>query len=545
MQARGEPFMPLLENELARRENGRIHLRPQPLRVRWSLSGLVTADGHDVRCQFSCSVRGLPDDLERRMLGEVLLHDRPAAAERDVAEHFLPALRSAATKVAEATKGAELLDEAGRAKLIDALKAAAQPVAFACGVEVLPPFSVDVESPSLQEQRLRAMQRSVAEQQAAGQLEHFQRAAELLKQFQSLRQGAPDLSAGHVLQQVSPTDRGAMLQTLLLAASKEAGGRVLLAVAGPYLVRIDVPEDSSSPKTQLTPLPPTLGPLRSVQGADMDGRRMVLVGARSGFLLVGRDSPDEPTAYADPGIDSQLGFSGVVYLPESDQFCGCHGDGGIVFWQRGKPDAPVRVVRTRELTGGTGAPPPPLPSSGSAAVRAASPRNVQAIDGRSVLFSLGASLMVLSPDGSPTPLAPQSHAEIAAILPGGPRLYAVHEDGTVCVIDRATQQITCTEHRGVRVNAAGTLPWIGGERLLLAGEEGPIYCAGFDDPLVTQYVSPHRGPRVVAGSHRHVAAVSADRQRLILWNSWDGRKPVTEVYLAGVARHRIADVDFV
>jgi hypothetical protein len=79
---------------------------------------------------------------------------------------------------------------------------------------------------------------------------------------------------------------------------------------------------------------------------------------------------------------------------------------------------------------------------------------------------------------------------------------------------------------------------------LLAGEDGSIDCVGGDDPLVTQYVSPHRAPRVVAGSSDLVAAVSADRQRLVLWNSWDGRKPLAELYLAGLARHRVADVAF-
>jgi hypothetical protein len=48
----------------------------------------------------------------------------------------------------------------------------------------------------------------------------------------------------------------------------------------------------------------------------------------------------------------------------------------------------------------------------------------------------------------------------------------------------------------------------------------------------------------VTGSAEVVAAVSADRQRVILWNSWDGRKPAAEVFLAGLARHRVADVAF-
>jgi hypothetical protein len=41
-----------------------------------------------------------------------------------------------------------------------------------------------------------------------------------------------------------------------------------------------------------------------------------------------------------------------------------------------------------------------------------------------------------------------------------------------------------------------------------------------------------------------VAAVSPDRQRLVLWNSWEGRQPAAELFLAALARHRIADIAF-
>src|SRR5439155_20771299 len=80
------------------------------------------------------------------------------------------------------------------------------------------------------------------------------------------------------------------------------------------------------------------------------------------------------------------------------------------------------------------------------------------------------------------------------------------------------------ERRCGAITAAGVLPWMGTSRLLLASEDGPICCVGGDDPLVTQYTSPHRGFRGVAASGATVAAISPDRQRLILWNSWDGRQ---------------------
>ena len=41
-----------------------------------------------------------------------------------------------------------------------------------------------------------------------------------------------------------------------------------------------------------------------------------------------------------------------------------------------------------------------------------------------------------------------------------------------------------------------------------------------------------------------VAAMSSDRQRIVLWNAWDGRKVAAEVYLTGQTHHRVADLAF-
>src|SRR3989442_7467717 len=92
----------------------------------------------------------------------------------------------------------------GQTEIVDSLRNAGTKVAFSCGLELLPPFDLDVQSPSLERQRIESMQRTLAEQRTTGQLEHFQRATELLKQFESIRQAAPQLSPGEVLRQLGP-----------------------------------------------------------------------------------------------------------------------------------------------------------------------------------------------------------------------------------------------------------------------------------------------------------------------------------------------------
>jgi hypothetical protein len=182
-------------------------------------------------------------------------------------------------------------------------------------------------------------------------------------------------------------------------------------------------------------------------------------------------------------------------------------------------------------------------TSDSGSTHPAGPRNLQVLDENSLLFNAGSKLFVTDLERA-TPLSTESNAEIIAIVRDERQLIIVHEDGTVSGLDPISRAVTLIARRGSRVRSAGALPWMGSTRLLLTGDDGPVNCVGFDDQLVTEYQSQHHGMRVIAGSTDLIAGVSADRQRLILWQSWDGRQPLTELYLTGVTRHRIADIAF-
>jgi hypothetical protein len=247
--------------------------------------------------------------------------------------------------------------------------------------------------------------------------------------------------------------------------------------------------------------------------------------------LVADGGRGRPIAYADPETRSQRGFTRAVLWGERG-LVGCHGEAGLVRWNTDRPDAPAETVRPAQLAAMAG-------TSGEFA-----PRNLQVWDDSQLVFSVGPRVF-LTDLRSVTPLPAGSTGAVMAIVLEGGRAYLVQQDGAICGVDRSTRQIVCKEERGLRVNAGGSVPWLGSQRLLLAGDEGVVQCVGFDDPLVTQYVGPYDGLRRVAGSAEFVAAVSGDRQRLVLWRSWDGRKPLGEVYVAGLTRHRIADIDFI
>jgi len=527
--------MSLRNNELARRQDGRVELRAQPLRVRWMLDGLVTSDGHELRADFTCSARALPEPSERRMLEEVLLGSRYSLNDDDLARHFEPALTAAAGKAAEKHSAADWTAGDLKGEMVEVIRSAAQSVAFACGVELLAPFDLELQSPSFQQERLRKMQHSLVEQSAAERMQHVQRATELLKQFHSLRQAAPELAPGQVLQQISPADRGQVLQMLLLAAAKENGLERLWAVAGPYLVDVNVHEGSADP--QLHPLPPDLGPLRSVQPASIDGRPKLLIGARSGFMIVDPANLSDVQPYADQ-IDSQLGFNRVLYWGAGRGYIASHGQAGIVRWDPSQRDQAAAALRpdrfgSAEL----------MQSGGSASAQTAGPRNLQVLDDSALVFSAGNRLLLTDLQKVET-IQTASVAPVSAIVPSNGQLVVVHEDGTICSLKRGTRKLTCLTRRGARVCSAGSLPWLGSSRLLLAGENGAVDCMGLDDPLLTQYQSPHRGLRSISGCGEFVAGISSDRQRLIVWPAWEGRQPIAEIYLTGLTRHRIADIDF-
>jgi hypothetical protein len=334
---------------------------------------------------------------------------------------------------------------------------------------------------------------------------------------------------------MSAADRGAALETTLLAAARREQQQTLYAVAGPYLVRVErQSDDGRMAEPELIEMPATLGPLRSVQPAVVETHRWLVIGARGGVMLVDSDDAAEVTCFADPELQSAHGFNRAITWRGGAEILASHSEGGLVAWRIGAPDRPRWMVRASELAERLGLA-VELPRMG--------PKNLCAIDGESALLSMGSRVILLAGE-EPRLLEAESASEVVDILAAGEVLLIVHADGLVCRLDRHRREMTRRDRYGGAVTAAGVLPWMGSGRLLLACEAAAIDCVGLDDQLVTRYVSSHRGVRMVAASADLVAAVSPDRQRLILWNSWNGRAPAAEVYITGRTKHRVADLAF-
>ena len=234
-------------------------------------------------------------------------------------------------------------------------------------------------------------------------------------------------------------------------------------------------------------------------------------------------------APAEVGMIISAGYVGQLFgaVLFGSQLWAAHGESGLFAWDLDKPGHPAIAIR---------------PASSS--IASLSPRNLCVLNGTRLLFSSDRRLMEATADGQ-IQIIDASAAPIVALIPSlGKDLLVVHEDGQICRRDGTTLTVIARSHRTGRVSAAGAMPWLGSVRLLVASEQPSLLCLGMDDEWVTQYVTTHIGLRQATASADRVAAVNADRQRILLWPSWDGRKPPTEIHIAALARHRVADIEF-
>lgn len=521
--------MSLNEDELAVRIGERIEFRTQPMRVRWVIDDLVTSDGHRLVCHFFCGLRVLPSSTEQKMLREAFLERQSALNVVTVISHFAPAITAAADRAAVNRTVQTCLSEENHKSMATALRQVAEAVAFSCGLELLAPFEVELDSPSYRQQQLEHAQRQRAEQRAAGQVEHLQHTAMLLQEFEKLRAAAPNLPAGALLRQINPADQPAMLDTLLMSSVEQTGHSRLWAVSGNVLVRIQTRRENPQepPYVDLIELPQAL---RSVQGATIEGGRSLLAGTRTGVLAVDPERPTEATAYI-AGIESgERGFNQALLW--GDEIWASHGEAGIVAWRLDLPQSPrlrLSPDRIQQMTGGA---------------QAVQPRRLHPLNDQSMIFCSEREVFRITRSGDVERLPIPTTTPVLALAVHGDELLIVQQDGQVLRRHGPQLRESQTSLQFGRLSAVGTLPWLGGVRLLLAMQEGPVICCGLDDGLVTHFSSGHTALRWIGGAADRVVGMSADRQKLILWRPWDARAPLHELHITAQTAHRMTDLTF-
>ncbi|MCC6424946.1 MAG: hypothetical protein IT447_15845 [Phycisphaerales bacterium] len=521
--------MSLREDELAVRTGERIEFRAQPLRLRWTIDELVTSDGHRLVCNFSCGLRVLASPTEQKMLREAFLERQSALNIATVITHFSPAITAAADRAAVNRTVQTCLSEENHKSMATALRQVAEAVAFSCGLELLPPFEVELDSPSYRQLLMEQAQRQLAEQRAAGQVEHLQHTARLLQEFEQLRAATPNLPTGALMRQINPADQSAMLDTLLMSSAEQARHSRLWAVSGNVLVRIQPRRENPQepPYVDMIQLPQTL---RSVQGATIEGGRSLLAGTRTGVLAVDPERPTEAIAYSAGNEPTDRGFNQAILW--GDEIWASHAEVGIVAWSLNQPQSPrlrLSADQLQQLAGGS---------------QSIQPRLLHPLNDQSTIFCSEREIFRISRTGDVERLAIPTTATVMALAAHGDELLIIQQDGQVLRRHGPQMLESGANLQFGRLSAAGTLPWLGGVRLLLAMEDGPVICHGVDDGLTTQFSSGHKALRWIGGAADRVVGMSADRQKLILWRPWDARAPMHELHITSLTTHRMTDLAF-
>src|SRR5438094_9280381 len=111
--------MPLAETEFARRDAAGVETRADA-RLSWSLEDLTTSDSHRLRVRFGCGARVADSSADRRMFAQVMLAARASVCIDAIAEHFAPALKSAAATCAAQAPAVDWAEHKADQTMLDA-----------------------------------------------------------------------------------------------------------------------------------------------------------------------------------------------------------------------------------------------------------------------------------------------------------------------------------------------------------------------------------------------------------------------------------------
>jgi hypothetical protein len=513
----------------------------QPTRLAWTFESILASDAHALHIRFSAAAWRLNAQADRKLFAETFPQNASPGSDT-IPRHFEPALAAAARQMAASHDAAHWLSHRGQSEMSHALHQAADATAFGCGMSIGHPLEIEIDSPTLRRRQLDQAQRQHARESAAARLQHTEQTVALLNQFEALRQSFPQLNPAQLLRQLAPLDQGHTLQALLMADAAQKPTTLWIA-SGTDLLKITLLAASAVGSASADPVTPsrkkiTLSveadptPLRRLCPAQMNDRPALLLGAQNSVMQWDPADAHQSVIYRDDAAPWQMGFNSSLIL--GNTLWAAHGEAGLVGWSIDQPQTPIHTFRPDDLQRQNNA-------------SSSRPGHLTKLDEDRALFSVGPSLLLLTADGVITSLLPPSaggNPPIVAILDEHETIAILHGDGQLTRLDRSTLAVAARVPPTGPILAAAALPWMGGVRLLLATREGPVHCLGRDDSLLTQYLGPYRGLPLLAAGSGWIAGVSPDRQKLILWQSWDGSKPAAAQPITSLTRHRISDLSF-
>lgn len=467
-----------------------------------------TRDGYQTRLEVELPVRLHDSAVDRRAFADKFLRFSPVGTAEQVAEYLRPQLNREVAAVVAGHPVRALMEGEALSSVAAALKAAAVKPLFAAGLELDGEPTVRVGAPEYQRRR-------VEEAAEAARTAAEEREGELLRRFEDIRRQNPDVPAGALLMGLPQVQRADALRALLKAAGSRERSRIF-AVAGDALVEIDPLADEV---TTLS-LPGGLGPLRSVLAIRHKDRPHLLVGARDGVYLVDPDASETAEAFDADVEGTPFGFSNLGYDAQSGVIYATHADIGLATWQI---DLGSRVVHH------------------ASAFKGDIPRHINVHDGQ-VVLAAGARLWRVSHDRAPEAVTGVEAEPIAMLVGSQREVLLVHPSGAVNSWSRSDGKLTPATARGDVIAVGAAIPWLGEARLVVGdGFSAALSQIGPHDDARLSYTSSNGPFKCLEAGVDVIAAVSADRYRMVCWLPWEER-PFADLHLMSRTRSRLADV---
>jgi hypothetical protein len=508
--------MNVRDSIVASRKGADVLVAAEVLPLQLRSAELSASDGQTIVLAIEAGLRCVDSAADRQMLAERFLAVGANSVDlRTVSAMLLDGAGPALKRIASGANASELVVDASPIK--DAVRKALDSVAFACGMEIIPPLQLTVTSPTLDREKQLQRTRQRQEEVAKLQQEALGRASELAKQVEALKsQGG---SLGAILAQTAQVDRGDLLRAAFMTCADSPA--TLLAAAGAFVIFIDATKPAPEPASVSVG---ALGALRSLQRHELDGQSIVCAGARGGVCFVDPSQRRVTAQYPSGELNSEFGFNATAILRGKRQLLATHAAVGLCVWNIDAPlDEPVATLRASDQSPGC--------------------RCVTALDDRRAVLATGGSLVCFEDDKLGSTIGEGATIVAIGVLDAA-RFAVVREDGQIDIHDVSTLERIARLRRGSRISSAAAIDVLGTTRLLIVSDEGPVQCVSTDDEVASSMGSAMSGFRDVAASNGRVAAVSSDRQRVVIWNAWEPGKPLAEVHISGVVRHRVADVCF-
>ena len=441
----------------------------------------------------------------------------------------------------------------------DAYAAAAAEAArlplFKLGLMPDGPAAATADAPAL---RQRQAEQAAADAARAAD----DRADDLLRRFEDIRRASPDVPPGRLLMALPPEDRRDALLKLFEAAGKQEPGRLMLA-AGAVVYEVE------GERFRETESAGEMGPIRCLR-VTHSGTALA-AGAREGVvidLLGGAAKFPAPDLGASP-----RGFNDVAYNAEGGRdgsIWATHRDRGLHVWSANGSACTVwdndrlhgDLIRAFTHLGPEAAcsvvPPAGSAQATAVAVSSASKRVfvAAAFAGTTMQSGSGGCGLFYTrlpsvPEGGRINFEPVAVFDDAVVVflaertDGG--MVGAFNDGRLFSLPQLPKRQDGATLHGTfdaAVTAAAAVPWLGDVRVAACVEDGPVVVGGTDDDVRVEYRSEHKGFAAVAASGGRLAAVTGDRQRVVVWNLHEPERPILDLYALADTRSRVADVAF-